>query len=60
MSLFCACVCLDENRLDSVGREKGVSQGRGGGAVRGGGRGRGTDRGGDGPNKDKRRESTDK
>lgn len=54
------CVCSDENQLDSVGPEKGVSQGRGGGAVRGGGRGRGTDRGGDGPNKDKRRESTDK
>ncbi|KAM9483544.1 eukaryotic translation initiation factor 4Bb isoform 2-T2 [Clarias gariepinus] len=50
----------DENQLDGVGREKGVSQGRGGGALRGGGRGRGADRGGDGPNKDRRREPTEK
>ncbi|KAK3575532.1 hypothetical protein QTP86_029279, partial [Hemibagrus guttatus] len=47
----------DENLMDGAGREKGVSQGRGGGAVRGGGgRGQGTDR----PSKDKRQESTDK
>lgn len=55
-----ACVFLDENRVDGVGRERGVSQGRGGGALRGGGRGRGSDRGGDGPNIDRRRDSTDK
>ncbi|KAK2858313.1 hypothetical protein Q7C36_006232 [Tachysurus vachellii] len=51
----------DENWLDGVGREKGVSQGQGGGAVRGAGRGRGADRGGgDGPNKDRRQDLTDK
>ncbi|KAI5624015.1 eukaryotic translation initiation factor 4B isoform X1, partial [Silurus asotus] len=33
----------DENQVDGVGREKGVSQGGGGGALRGGGRGRGGD-----------------
>ncbi|XP_027029913.1 eukaryotic translation initiation factor 4B-like isoform X2 [Tachysurus fulvidraco] len=51
----------DENWLDGVGREKGVSHGQGGGAVRGAGRGQGADRGGgDGPNKDRRQDSTDK
>lgn len=53
-------VCLDENQLDGVQREKGVSQGRGGGAVRGGGWGRGVDRAGDGPDQDRQREPTDK
>ncbi|XP_017335983.1 eukaryotic translation initiation factor 4Bb isoform X1 [Ictalurus punctatus] len=50
----------DENQLDGVQREKGVSQGRGGGAVRGGGWGRGVDRAGDGPDQDRQREPTDK
>lgn len=58
--IVCVRVCLDENQLDGVGWEKGMSQGRGGVALRGGGRGRGGDRGGDGPNKDRRREISDK
>uniref|UniRef100_A0A4W4F1B3 Eukaryotic translation initiation factor 4B n=1 Tax=Electrophorus electricus TaxID=8005 RepID=A0A4W4F1B3_ELEEL len=51
---FCFFVYLDENRVDGVGREKDVPQGRG----RGGGGGRG--RGGDGPNRDRRREPADR
>ncbi|XP_072540510.1 eukaryotic translation initiation factor 4Bb [Salminus brasiliensis] len=52
----------DENWLDGEGREKSVSQGRGGGTMRaGGGQGRGIEGPNrDGPIKDKRQEPTDR